>query len=217
MSMPISVAKDDSYPTRPSLLRRLKDTQDHQSWQEFSDIYSRLIQGFAIKAGLTEDEAREVVQDTLISTAKHLPGFEYDPKVCAFKTWLLNLSNWRIKDQLRKRRSFPILVSTRQSHTSANESSRTLPSEGLQDPAGPELEALWDQEWRTALLEAALARVKDQIDIQHWQVFDLYALKNWAVKDVARALSLSAGRVYLIKHRVSQLVKREVRRLEKAL
>src|SRR5262249_3352288 len=214
MSMPTSVAKDDSYPTRPSLLRRLKDTQDHQSWQEFIDIYSRLILGFAIKAGLTEDEAREVVQDTLISASKHLPAFQYDPKVCAFKTWLLNLSNWRVKDQLRKRRSSPALVSIHSSSASADESSRTSPLESFEDPAGPELEAIWDQERRTALLEAALARVKAQVDLQHWQVFDLYALKEWAVKDVARALGMSSGRVYLIKHRVSLLVKREVRRLE---
>jgi hypothetical protein len=43
------------------------------------------------------------------------------------------------------------------------------------------------------------------------------ALRDWAVKDVARALGVSSGRVYLIKHRVSLLVKREARRLERAL
>jgi len=50
--------KDDSYPTRPSLLVRLKDTEDQQSWQEFNDLYGKLIFGFAIKAGLTETEAQ---------------------------------------------------------------------------------------------------------------------------------------------------------------
>ncbi len=64
--------KDDSYPTRPSLLRRLKDTEDHQSWQEFHDLYAKLIFRFAIKAGLNEDEAQEVVQDTMIGAAKNL-------------------------------------------------------------------------------------------------------------------------------------------------
>lgn len=54
-----------------------------------------MIEGFALKAGLREDEAEEVVQETAISVAKHLPGFLYHPKVCAFKTWLLNLSTWR--------------------------------------------------------------------------------------------------------------------------
>src|SRR5215470_10577978 len=97
--------KDDSYPTRPSLLQRLKDPQDNRSWQEFNDIYGRLIFGFSLKAGLTEDEAQEVVQETLIAVARNLPEFRYDPKLCSFKTWLLNLSNWRVQDQLRKRQS----------------------------------------------------------------------------------------------------------------
>src|SRR5215831_9550213 len=52
--------KDDPYPTRPTLLGRLKDTQDQTSWQEFHDIYAKLIRGFCIKAGLTADEAQEV-------------------------------------------------------------------------------------------------------------------------------------------------------------
>jgi len=73
---------DDSYPTRPSLLVRLKDTGDQQSWQEFNDLYRKLIFGFAIKAGLTETEAQEVVQETLIAAAKNLPEFRYDPTVC---------------------------------------------------------------------------------------------------------------------------------------
>jgi hypothetical protein len=50
--------KDDSYPTRPSLLHRLKDTQDQQSWQEFNDIYGKLILGFALKAGLERTKRR---------------------------------------------------------------------------------------------------------------------------------------------------------------
>src|SRR5215471_21156064 len=77
-------AKDDPYPTRPTLLGRLKDTQDQASWQEFHDIYAKLIRGFCLKAGLTADEAQEVVQETMISAARHLPEYSYNPKVCSF-------------------------------------------------------------------------------------------------------------------------------------
>ena len=45
------------------------------------------------------DEAEEVVQETAIGVARRLPEFAYDPKVCRFKTWLLNLVRWRIQDQ----------------------------------------------------------------------------------------------------------------------
>src|SRR3989442_2506731 len=92
-----------SLETRPSLLQRLKSGDNPQSWQEFYRTYGGLIRFFAEKAGLTADEAEEVVQETAIGVARGLPEFIYDPKVCRFKTWLLNLTRWRIQDQLRKR------------------------------------------------------------------------------------------------------------------
>jgi RNA polymerase sigma-70 factor (ECF subfamily) len=211
ISLIMASPKDDSYPTRPSLLNRLKDTQDHQSWQMFSDVYGRLIFGFAIKAGLNETEAEEVVQETLIAAAKNLPEFRYNPKVCSFKTWLLNLSGWRVQDQLRRRQS---TTAPNPARPSADETARTATVERVPDPASVQLEAIWDREWQTTLLEAALEKVKAQTDSKQWQMFDLYALKEWSVKDVAKALGVSVGRVYLVKHRVSAQLKKEIKRLE---
>ena len=211
--MPLIVdPKDDSYPTRPSLLNRLKDTQDHQSWQEFSDVYSRLIFGFALKAGLNETEAQEVVQETLIAAAKNLPEFRYDPKVCSFKTWLLNLSRWRVQDQLRKRKA-----AAPASFPKPNEADRTATIERVPDPHSAQLDTVWEQEWQTTLLDAALQRIKMLVDSKQWQMFDLYALKEWPVKDVAKALGVSVGRVYLTKHRISALLKKEMKRMEPRL
>ena len=101
----MAAAENSSLVTRPSLLNRLKAGDDTQGWQDFYRLYGPLIRNFARKAGLTEDETEEVVQETAVSVARNLPGYTYDPKVCAFKTWLLNLTQWRVTDQLRKRRS----------------------------------------------------------------------------------------------------------------
>jgi RNA polymerase sigma factor (sigma-70 family) len=205
--------KDDSYATRSSLLHRVKDTTDQQSWQEFNDLYSKLILGFALKAGLTEDEAKEVVQDTLIAAAKNLPEFRYNPKVCSFKTWLLNLSNWRVKDQLRKRQAPAAPQQSGRTGGDHDDGTRTATIERVADPAGDELEAIWDKEWKLTLWDAALGRVKAQLDLKQWQIFDLYVLKEWPVREVAQALGVSIGRVYLAKHRVSGLVRREIKRI----
>ena len=104
MSASMKPEHDLELQTRSSLLNRLKAGDDSQSWQQFYRTYGGLIRFFAQKAGLTADEAEEVVQETAIGVARRLPEFTYDPKVCRFKTWLLNLARWRIKDQLRKRR-----------------------------------------------------------------------------------------------------------------
>ena len=95
--------RSDALATRPSLLLRLTDCQDQASWQEFYATYRDLIWRFALKAGCNETEAEEVVQETVIAVARKLPEFKYDPAVCAFKTWLLNQTAWRVKDQIRKR------------------------------------------------------------------------------------------------------------------
>src|SRR6267142_3978422 len=93
----------NSILTRATLLARLGNLQDQASWQEFFDIYWRLIYGVARQAGMTDVEAQDVVQETMVSVAKHMPTFKYDPAIGSFKAWLLNLTRWRIADQLRKR------------------------------------------------------------------------------------------------------------------
>src|SRR5579884_3179208 len=86
-------------PTRQSLLSRLKDWDDNESWRVFFDTYWRLIYNAAMKAGLTDAEAQDAVQETVISVMKSISSFKYDPAKGSFKTWLLRLTQWRILDQ----------------------------------------------------------------------------------------------------------------------
>ena len=81
-----------SLQTRWSLIGRLKDMDDRQSWQEFFDAYWKLIYSVALKAGLSDAEAQEVVQETVISVANKMPEFKADPAAGSFKSWLLTLT-----------------------------------------------------------------------------------------------------------------------------
>src|SRR5438093_9243600 len=96
-------AEDELIPTRASLLGRLKDWKDEASWKVFFETYWKLIYNTAIKAGLTDAEAQDVVQETVISVSKSMPRFEYSHQNPSFKTWLLRLTHWRVTSQLRKR------------------------------------------------------------------------------------------------------------------
>src|SRR4051794_35550635 len=102
-------------PTRASLLSRLKDWDDQEGWREFFETYWRLIYHTSIKAGLSDAEAQDVVQETVLSVCKSMKTFKYDAKYGSFKAWLLRLTQWRILDQLRKRQkglSFPTMDET---------------------------------------------------------------------------------------------------------
>jgi RNA polymerase sigma factor (sigma-70 family) len=203
---------DELIPTRDSLLSRLKDSGDDESWREFFNTYWRLVYGVALKAGLSEQEAEEVVQETVITVARRIPEFKYDPAVCSFKTWLLNLTRWRIIDQLRKRPS-----ARGGGRFRADAEARTATVERVADPASLNLDAVWDQEWEHQLLEAAVQRVKRKVKPEHYQIFHLCVFKEWPVPKVARELGVSAARVYLAKHRVGSLLKRELKAVEKRM
>src|SRR5437868_9846954 len=93
----------DLIPTRESLLSRLKNWDDQESWRDFFDTYWRLIFNLARKAGLSDAEAQDIVQETVLSVARNIEGFRYDPTVCTFKSWMLQITRWRIANQKKKR------------------------------------------------------------------------------------------------------------------
>ena len=88
---------DEMIPTRKSLLNRLKDWDDQESRRSFFDTYWKLIYSVALKAGLTEQEAQDIVQGTVLSVAKRMHEFKYDPAMASFKSWLLVITGWSKK------------------------------------------------------------------------------------------------------------------------
>jgi RNA polymerase sigma factor (sigma-70 family) len=196
-------------PTRKTLLGRLRNWDDQTSWQDFFDTYWKLIYKAARESGLSDAEAQDVVQDTVISVMKKMPEFKYNPEIGSFKSWLLKLTHWRIIDQVRKRS--PAAARGAKPPTDTR---RTGTVERVPDPAGSRLEAMWNEEWEQNLMDAAIQRVKNKADPKQFQLFDLYVMKKMPVTKITQALQISAARVYLAKHRLLVLIKKEVKQLE---
>src|SRR6266404_9064457 len=138
-------------PTRATLLERLKNWQDQASWQQFFDTYWKLIYGVARHAGLTDTEAQDVVQETMLAAAKHLPAFQYNPAIGSFKAWLLNMTRWRITDQLRQRGPLG------RHRASSGDTAMTAGTDTvgrLADPTCPSLDDVWEKEWQANLVDA---------------------------------------------------------------
>ena len=203
---------DEVIPTRRTLLSRLKHWDNQESWREFFNTYWKLIFGVAVRAGLTEAEAQDVVQETILSVAKTMPNFKYNPDKCSFKTWLQHLTRKRIADQFRKRN--PADAADKRH---AEESAAIEALDGAEDGLTGDLEVIWAEEWQNNLLDAALEKVKVRVNPKTYQMFFLYVIKKLPLPEVARTLEVNAGQVYLAKHRVSALVRAEVKKLEREL
>jgi len=205
----MSLPEETSLQTRRSLLSRLRDYEDKESWQTFFDRYWRLLYNVARRAGLDDVDAQDVVQDTVVAVAREIPRFRYDPERGSFKQWLFRILRRRVSDHFRKLYRQP---------AHAGISPETLEETGHADAIvmrdGMSLSDAWDQEWERSVLDAAIAQVRAQANPKHFQVFDYCVLKEWPVAKVASTLGMNAAQVYLARHRVSQSVKRAARRIE---
>jgi RNA polymerase sigma-70 factor (ECF subfamily) len=124
----------------------------------------------------------------------------------------LLITRRRITDHLRKAyRELP------KHKSQPKESPRTSTVEKIPDPGADGIEALWDEEWRKNILDAAMERVRRTVNPKQFQIFDSYVLKEWPVKDVTKTLGVTAMQVYLAKHRVTSLIKKEIKKLETKL
>jgi len=196
--------------TRRSLVDRLANWDDQKRWQEFFDTYWKLIYSTARKAGLTDAEAQEVVQETVITVAKKIDKLKYDPAIGSFKGWLLQITRWRIVDQFRKRKPGEA------KRLCETDDRLTATIERVPDPRAVDLDEVWETEWKENLLEAAIARAKQKVDPKQFQIFDCYVRKEWPAQKVADQLRISIGQVYLARHRVGAVLKKEIKALEKA-
>ncbi len=204
-----------SPPTRSSLIYRLRDWEDATSWDEFYQLYRKILHDLALRAGLAEPEAEDVVQEVFKHVAETVGDFESRERRGAFRRWLINQARWRITDRLRLQGRTP---------GARRAAARTLTSAGLprtrtieRVPDGNDADTYWDNEWQQTLLDGALQRLARRVPAKHFQVFDLYVRQGWTARRVAREFGMNTAAVYLIGHRLTKQLRIEVERLRQAM
>jgi RNA polymerase sigma factor (sigma-70 family) len=203
----VSTTIDDPLETRRSLLSRLRNLDDRESWSTFLDLYSRLLYNVARRAGCGESDAQDIVQETVVAVAREIPRFVYDPARGSFKQWLFRIARRRIADHFRR--------TYRQPPRSPISLELMEDDEAVLPPAAAvsDLDLAWDEEWERSIFAAAVERVRTTANPRHFQVFDYCVLKAWPAGKVAATLGLNVAQVYLARHRVSHSVKLAAREI----
>jgi len=185
-----------SLATRNSLLLRV-NLGDESAWRDFFETYWKLIYHFGRKAGFSDADAQDLVQDVMVNVTKALPTFEPDPGRARFKTWLLTIASRRIVDRRRRASRQPKVAEMARAEACGEEA---------------ELEQIWEGEWQRHLIEAATQAVKQLVPARQFLVYEMIVHQGVPVRDVCSALAISTANVYLTKHRVAKLMQRELRR-----
>jgi RNA polymerase sigma factor (sigma-70 family) len=171
---------------------------DEKSWREFFDLYWRLLYNVTRKAGFGPEDSADVVQMTVSTVARQMPGFVYDRKKGSFKGWLMRVLRSRMVDHVRKNSRRVATVSLE-----------------VQEMAGEdgrdEFEQLWNNEWSRRMVGLALDRVKRRVGPKQFQIFYAYMVQEWTMAEVMETLGVSQRQVYMAKYRVGAKFEEELR------
>ena len=134
-----------------------------------------MIRFLALRAGLTPDEAEEVVQETAIGVARRLPEFVYDPKVCRFKTGCSTscAGGFRISSETRttpRRGRRSPTVGDGAPATRRDDGPGTGTIHHIADMAAPEFGADWDAEREKNPATQAMEQVRAKIEERQFQI-----------------------------------------------
>jgi|TARA_B100000959_G_scaffold182154_1_gene190445 RNA polymerase sigma-70 factor (ECF subfamily) len=191
--------------TRSSLINRLKATINGKSWEDFFQTYWELIFNVARRAGLSEADAQDIVQETIVKVHKSLDRFQYNRNRGSFKGWLCSVTRSRLAEYFKKK----------QKRLPLNQPFDDLigdPAAEVADPKGLELERIWDEEWQKNIIQTALKRLKQTVSPKQFQIYKCHCIDEWSVKEVCKALNVNRAQVYMAKQRVGKLFKAELTR-----
>ncbi len=199
--------------TRKTLISKLKNWEDQKTWDEFYQIYWRLIYSVGLKAGLNTEDAFDVVQDTILAIAKqNSEGRGYDATKGSFKVWLLQITRWRIKDKWRNHQKNPLAS---KEETTQDDPLESYDKVGNLDQAHFDL--YWSEEWQQHLIEETLRNVKLEVSPQQYQLFAAAVFDDLPMAEIKSNFGVAASQVYLAKHRVAKVFKKHYKRLEQEL
>ena len=186
---------DEFIPTRLSLLTRLKNLDDQESWKDFFDTYARLIYRVAAKAGLTDAEAQDVVQETFLRVARH-PRKLLDVESC--HNWLLkvarNIGITQLRREARARRHAGAVATRAQVAAEAAEIEKTkaVEKEEMRARVQAEIEHLGPRYRELLLLKVQEDKSYREIaEITGLTVTNVGYLLHMAMKELSRRLQRS--------------------------
>ena len=182
-------------PTSPSLLLRIRDHNERESWQHFCDVYGPLIYGYCRKRKMDANDSADIAQEVLIRVANGIHGFKYDRSKGRFRDWLSRIVHNEISRWYSKR--------NRNNANSLNQN----------DEASDSNQDIWSEHFQQYLLEAALKVTQTYFGDQTWQAFKMVWLENQSCPEVASRMKRTLGFVYTSKSRVLKRLRFEFEQL----
>ena len=182
-----------AYTTKQSLLEAIRNNNEI-SWQEFYDTYRPLISFFAARERFSQVETEDLVQSVMLKVFKMRDTFCYDSSIGRFRDYLGVIVRNAIADHYR--------------HQMRRPQFSPMPGE----PSGEDSFAeTWRKEWQNHCLDQAMIQLRNTVQETTFQAFQLVALEQRPVREVAEFLQISVQNVYDAKSRCLEQLRKKAK------
>jgi RNA polymerase sigma-70 factor, ECF subfamily len=181
------------HTTPVSLLDRLRRSADDADWRRLVHLYTPLLYAWARRAGATEHEAADVVQDAFMVLVKSLSKFDRN-QGGRFRGWLRTIALNSFRTRKRRESAVP-----------------EEPLHALDEIAVPDgVEEFWEREYAEEMTARALRLMQADFSTTTWQACWKFVAEGRPALDVARELGISENAVYLAKCHVVRRLRHEL-------
>ena len=177
--------------TTTQALEELKISNDSAVWDKFTESFRPVVINFAKKLGLSNEDAEDAAQETMLVFIKAFREGKYNKEKGRLRDWLFGVAR-RVILNLRRNRPLEQLIADKNTGTSYWDL--------IEDDRNVKLS--WQAEWRQMVLTNCLEQAKKEFDSRIFKAFEMYALEQKAIDEVARNLEMSKNAVYIAKSRV---------------
>jgi RNA polymerase sigma-70 factor, ECF subfamily len=179
------------FTTPVTLLDRLCHAPDDAAWRKLVHLYTPLLFAWARRAGMSEHDAADLVQEVLTILVQKLPRFQYD-RQGHFRGWLRTITMNKLRDG-KRREALEVSVQAEQATVVADDS-----------------DLFWEKEYRRELTARALQLMQADFAPTTWKACWEFVAQGRSAAEVARELGISENAVYLAKCRVLRRLKEEL-------
>ncbi len=181
------------FMTSAVILRDLQERDSDGAWRAFCERYEPMLQNLARRAGIREQDAFDVVQDTLVAFVSSFREGKYDEARGRLRAWLKGIAINKIREARRRL--------GRQERQVADNPGSTAFMNRVPDDDN-QLESAFEEEWEQAVLAAGIRQVRAEVEPQTFIAFKRFAIDGQTADAVADELGISRGAVYVCKSRV---------------
>lgn len=185
--------------TSLTLLERLRDSDESESWDRLAELYTPLLRAWMRRYDVQESDADDVVQQVLMTVAAEVRSFDHNGRDGAFRSWLRKILANRLREHWRARKYRPVAT--------GNSDFRRQLDELADDRSG--VSELWDREHDEFVMKRLMEIVRPQFEPRTWQAFRRQVVDGERADAVAAELGMKTGAVYMAKSRVLNALRRE--------